>query len=716
MKRLVFFLVRIGRVLRVLSFTAPLLVILGWLLNNDLLKRLIIGTDATNPVTATLFIFLAVASLSNSSRSGWRVAVLALVFLTSLVILVQYIIVSSTRIDHVVFGSVTDYSNDGVNPMAPATAVLFILISQAKGLRLFDRKIAGELLLILASSLILFCLTGYAFRVPEFHSSIKLFPALQTCVLFLCVVFAILLSKPEQGLVGLLVVDLEGARAGRNLIFFTIFIPMLIAYVRLLAGWNHLVSLEMGVAFVMTAYVFIFTTSLFVTVASLNTRDRRRREDLLKINELNEELKAINNNQLALIEELAVANSDVKESRDSLQSTNDELLATNEKLEEALVTIKMQDEIIIEQKERALRKSKEYLEIIFSNTEEEIVLLDAEGKVVLFNHALSRFIKRATGKRPKVGTYVWEMTLSSRADNAKALFLRALQGEAIMQEVPMNVGGEALVHLLKYEPVWVDNQIKYVTIISLDITEQKRASEQLKIRVDQLQKTNYELDRFVYSVSHDLRAPLSSILGLVNVAELEPQSEVSYLKMIRDRIQTLDNFIRSILDYSRNSRTELNSKKVDFSELIEAVKENLRTVNGFSLLDIQTNIQQTVPFVSDPVRLAIIFRNLFSNAIRFRDGHKPKSTLAVNITCKSQYAHIIVSDNGIGIAEEHQHKVFDMFYRATEQGVGSGIGLYLVKETVTKLSGTIRLTSRFGEFTEFEIILPSMGEEGTSDK
>jgi signal transduction histidine kinase len=130
-------------------------------------------------------------------------------------------------------------------------------------------------------------------------------------------------------------------------------------------------------------------------------------------------------------------------------------------------------------------------------------------------------------------------------------------------------------------------------------------------------------------------------------------------------------------------------------------------MNGFSSLHIEVHITQPAPFYSDVVRIGTIFNNLLSNAVRFQDPHKGKSTLQVKVVCKSRYAHILVMDNGIGIAEEHLPKVFNMFYRATQHGVGSGIGLYLVKETVTKLNGTMRLNSRLGEFTEFEIILPN---------
>ena len=130
-------------------------------------------------------------------------------------------------------------------------------------------------------------------------------------------------------------------------------------------------------------------------------------------------------------------------------------------------------------------------------------------------------------------------------------------------------------------------------------------------------------------------------------------------------------------------------------------------MNDFASIDIRLKIQQATPFYSDAIRITTIFSNLLSNAVRFRDFHKAESFLEISITTLKNNARILVKDNGIGIANEHLSKVFNMFYRATDHAVGSGIGLYLVKETVLKLGGTIKLKSELGVFTEFEILLPN---------
>ena len=128
--------------------------------------------------------------------------------------------------------------------------------------------------------------------------------------------------------------------------------------------------------------------------------------------------------------------------------------------------------------EQLLNQFRENMDIIFSNTVEEIVLMDREGKVILFNKALERFIEFAVGKKPEVGMYVWDMTVKERREIAKGLFSKALQGENIVVDAPIETSAGLVIHELNYEPVFVDGKVKYLTLISVDVTE-KRARENL---------------------------------------------------------------------------------------------------------------------------------------------------------------------------------------------------------------------------------------------
>jgi len=242
-----------------------------------------------------------------------------------------------------------------------------------------------------------------------------------------------------------------------------------------------------------------------------------------------------------------------------------------------------------------------------------------------------------------------------------------------------------------------------------DVTERKKSEAALLLQFEELQKINHELDRFVYSVSHDLRAPLASLLGLINVAELEKPSPTfhSYLLMMRQSINRLDRFIRDILDYSRNARQEVQFEKIDFNDMLTEVQNNLGSISGFERLKIKVNLFEEAVFYSDRSRIGILLNNLFSNAIKYQDVRKNSSFLIIDIVSTSREAIIKFSDNGIGIEKSHMSKIFEMFYRATEEAKGSGLGLYIAKETVAKLKGDITVQSELSKGTTFEIHIPN---------
>jgi signal transduction histidine kinase len=232
--------------------------------------------------------------------------------------------------------------------------------------------------------------------------------------------------------------------------------------------------------------------------------------------------------------------------------------------------------------------------------------------------------------------------------------------------------------------------------------------EMVEIRTADLKKSNQELDNFVYRVSHDIRAPLSSMLGLVelmknkkNLAQLD-----EYLNMSAKSINKLDSFVKDILDYSRNSRMEVEYQAIDFHQLIENTLDELQYMDKAQRLHIIREIQLTSPFYNDPRRLHIIFRNLFSNAIKYQNSNIDNPFLRVKITSVKEGIVIVLEDNGIGIAAEYTDRAFDMFFRCSESSTGSGIGLYIVKETVEKLCGKIRLESQLGIGTVITIELP----------
>jgi signal transduction histidine kinase len=238
--------------------------------------------------------------------------------------------------------------------------------------------------------------------------------------------------------------------------------------------------------------------------------------------------------------------------------------------------------------------------------------------------------------------------------------------------------------------------------------------------ITELVKTNTELDRFVYSVSHDLRAPLTSLLGLTNLIEEDiasydtPQKE--RVQMMKKSIKRLDTFISDILDYSRNGRLSVSSEEINFEELVKETRENLKFMEGTDGYNLKIDIRQKNGFMSDKRRLSVILNNLISNAIKYQDSKKENPFVKVMIKTNNESALLIIEDNGIGIAPKDHEKIFEMFYRASKLSNGSGLGMYIVKETLDKLSGTIQLESFPGIGSKFLLIIPNMNKIYAEDK
>lgn len=236
-----------------------------------------------------------------------------------------------------------------------------------------------------------------------------------------------------------------------------------------------------------------------------------------------------------------------------------------------------------------------------------------------------------------------------------------------------------------------------------------KIAEEISEKNVQLAKTNEELDRFVYSASHDMRAPLSSLLGLISLSEKTTDATElkMYLELMKGRIHTMDGFIREITDYSRNSRTGLVLEDIQLNGVIEETVSNLSYIDINKKINVRIDSSCNRTIHTDVTRIKIILNNLLSNAYRYHNYNQENPTIQFTAAEREKFIFITVRDNGWGISEEHQKKIFDMFYRASEISEGSGLGLYIVKETVEKLGGTITVKSSQGEGSAFTFSIPN---------
>lgn len=229
---------------------------------------------------------------------------------------------------------------------------------------------------------------------------------------------------------------------------------------------------------------------------------------------------------------------------------------------------------------------------------------------------------------------------------------------------------------------------------------------------ERLHKVNQQLDRFLYSTSHDLRAPISSVLGLINVAryDVKDTTTTEYLNLIEGRVRKLDSVIADILALSRVHKPEPKYEIIDFNSLLKESVGDLKFANG--AIPIEFRYQEKVgnEFWGDYNLSKMVVGNLLSNAVKYHSPEREHPYVEVTFEKKSDAVVFTITDNGEGIPAEHQDRVFDMFYRASTSSQGTGLGLFIVKETLARIHGTIQMKSFFGVGTSFTVVLEQNGE------
>lgn len=349
----------------------------------------------------------------------------------------------------------------------------------------------------------------------------------------------------------------------------------------------------------------------------------------------------------------------------------------------------------------AVRKTETLFFQLFQNSPFAVVMLDDKGNVEKVNKGFEETfgytINELKGKG--LNQFIVPQELEEEGNDLNTI----ISSQRIIRTdtIRLRKDGAKISVIIYGVPVKMEDETIGIFGVYVDITERKKVEEELKVR-------NAELDNFVYKVSHDLRAPLSSVLGLVNLANLPGNDDnvMDYIKLIGQKVGQLDSFIGDVLSHSKNLKMSMKISKVDFQKIIDQTFTNLNYQKGADLVKREIVIRAD-EFYSDPWRVSEIFRNLISNAIKYRRLDFLAPSIHILIRADRQKAEIIFKDNGIGIDAESLKHIFDMFYRASEQSDGSGLGLYIVKNAVEKLGGKIEVESIVGEGTTFKIQLPN---------
>ena len=235
--------------------------------------------------------------------------------------------------------------------------------------------------------------------------------------------------------------------------------------------------------------------------------------------------------------------------------------------------------------------------------------------------------------------------------------------------------------------------------ISIDVTDIKLAERNLK-------EINLDLDTFIYRSSHDMLAPILSIKGLTHLLKLSGSEEEKQkcINKINGSLNRLEKYIATLTNYSKNLRIQSKFQDIDLKKMILNLLKDL--IIDYPMVELETSYNISSPFSSDSERTLIILKNILLNAFHF-STQNTTPFVSIKTSVNSTKAIITVEDNGGGIKKDIHHKIFEMFYRGSCYSNGSGLGLYIAKEMIKKLDGTIRCISDENQGAVFEIMIPN---------
>ncbi len=345
----------------------------------------------------------------------------------------------------------------------------------------------------------------------------------------------------------------------------------------------------------------------------------------------------------------------------------------------------------------ALRKREEQFRSLAESMNEGLLQMDGDYIIRYANPRLCRMIGKDEA------TLVGSPFVVISGDNALPDFLQDA-GDARQMELQLRDHEDKLLWILLSYSVGTDpSGVVSITVIFTDITVLKKTERDLVYK-------NRELDTFVYKASHDLKAPLSSLAGLVDIAksELPEPAAQQYLTLIDRTVQKMDDVLQGLLEVTWIKQGALDPMEIHVSDLVQTILRSIEHAPGYDSVTFNLDIPERYLVVSDIKMLNSILQNLIFNAVKYHRDEGEAKWVTITVTDFVKHARISIRDNGPGIPVAAQDRLFDMFYRASNKSKGSGLGLYIVKTSIEKMGGTVVLQSTEGVGTDFVIELPKM--------
>lgn len=274
--------------------------------------------------------------------------------------------------------------------------------------------------------------------------------------------------------------------------------------------------------------------------------------------------------------------------------------------------------------------------------------------------------------------------------------------------IGVSIGLSLLVLLFIYLMRKVSKQKKELAIAHEQV---KNTNDNLEVlvakRTKSLRRVNKELDTFLYKSSHDLKRPLTTILGLANVAKITLNDEANELfEKTRQTADEMNKLLIKLLTISEIN-DPVDFSKIHFQKMLEGLHNEFKETIDDNNIKVGYKIADNIEYHSHAKLVECIFRNLLENALLYSSHSERKNPrVEVSVLSKDEYLQIKISDNGAGISTDIKTKVWNMFYRGSTKSTGNGLGLYITKKAVSVLNGNISFDSVSGKFTTFNVQLP----------
>ncbi|WP_291725732.1 PAS domain S-box protein [Bernardetia sp.] len=377
----------------------------------------------------------------------------------------------------------------------------------------------------------------------------------------------------------------------------------------------------------------------------------------------------------------------------------------NETQETTSIAVVIRDISERKRSERKIKQSEQKYRTLIDTMREGIIVLNGKDEIVYVNERVLELLGHVQGEL--LGKTIDKLLFPDTIDEeSHSTIQKRVKIQPEQYELQLRKkSGDGLWTWISSNPIKSDQVESLGTILAVaDINS-------LKVAQNEIVSVNKEMEQLLYRSSHDLKGPISSVEGVLNLFRIEKSGDATvqqYTTMIETSVKKLSELIKDLTKVSSIKQGKLNTKVIDFEELINSIINTFSFYENYENIDFRVHINTKKEFCTDESLLYTIIQNFIENGIKYSKRFQDNALVQVTVKDTSRGVEMEFLDNGIGIPKKYQSTIFDMFIRASDQAKGSGLGLYIVQNAIKKLGGTIHLESEPHEGSIFTVKLPCM--------